>query len=107
MNKTVNTLLQEYHLLLLTDRLSVSQDKSGDEVSSLNEQISKLKKNGVSIPKGWVKKYLTMEVKEMPKLIKNNNTTIGIALQIGLKSLRNGMSTNISVMIVDFVGCPK
>lgn len=87
MNKTVNTLLQEYHLFLLTDRLNVLQDKASEEINSLNEQISKLKQNGFSIPKGNMKKYLIMEVKETPKLIKTNNATIGIALQISSKSL--------------------
>lgn len=91
MNKTVKTLLSEYHLLVLSDRLVSLQGKASEEVSQINNEINTIKQNGISLSlKGSVKNYLDIEVNDTPKLIKSNNTTIGIALKIGERSISGG-----------------
>ncbi len=84
MNKTVKTLLAEFHLLLLNNKLTQLHESEGSGVKTDNviQKIKDVKQN-LKLPKNRIKKYLDLEVKNIPKLIKDGNKIVGIAIQIG------------------------
>jgi hypothetical protein len=107
MNKTVKTLLAEYHLLLLNNRLTQLSGSSGDEVIDLSDKINAIKANGIELKgekKSWIRIYLNQEVIGIPKLLKEDNKIVGIALQIGNKQIKGVGSLPLYFTYINYNG---
>ena len=85
MKKTVKEVLIDFSLLQHSNQLSDLESIGGDTLTTA-DIISKIKSEGLKFAgeqKGWMKPFFLKEVISQPKIIKDVDTVVGLALQIG------------------------